>query len=108
MLTEPIKMHLYLNDAYTHYQPPKDPVDEAFTKENPYNWTQTVNRFIYNSSEVGTGDAAKFVMTVKNNPGYELPSTGGPGTDLIHVLGLLLMLIALGLDWVILRRRHIC
>ncbi len=54
MLTEPIEMRLYLNDAYTHYLPPKAAVDAAFTEDNPYNWTQTVNSFLYNSSEVGT------------------------------------------------------
>ena len=89
-LTEPIEMHLYLNDAYMHYLPPKDIVDKAFSDENPYNWTQTVNRFIYSSSDIGTGDAAKFVMTVKNNPGYELPSTGGFGTNWIYLSGIML------------------
>jgi hypothetical protein len=90
MSTEPIKMHLYLDDAYTHYLPPKDSVTEAFTEDNPYNWTQSVNRFVYNSSKTGEVDDATITIDVLNNPGVELPSTGGPGTNVIYLLGLLL------------------
>ena len=108
MLTEPIVMHLYLDDAYTHYMTPHGLITREQIADDPYNWTQTINRFVYDSSKEGVVDASKITIEVLNNPGITLPSTGGPGTDLIHALGLLLMLIALGLDWVILRRRHIC
>ena len=45
----------------------------------PYNWTQTVQKLTYADSKDGTGDDEKFVVEVLNNPGAELPSTGGPG-----------------------------
>ena len=92
--TSPIVMHLYLDNTYTHYLAPHGSVDAAFTAENPYNWTQTVTRFLYNDSENGTGDVSKFVMTVYNNPGVSLPNTGGPGTTLIYLLGIMLTAIA--------------
>ena len=87
-------MHLYLDNTYTHYLAPHGSVDAAFTAENPNNWTQTVTRFLYNDSENGTGDVSKFVMTVYNNPGVSLPNTGGPGTTLIYLLGIMLTAIA--------------
>lgn len=105
-LTSPVEMHLYLDSAYTHYLPPKSTVTKAFTEENPYNWTQTVSRFMYGESEVGTGDNNKFVMTVKNNPGVVLPEAGGPGTTWIYLIGSLL-LIGCGIALVTRRRMRI-
>ncbi len=91
---EPIEIRLYLDDIYTKYRPSGESIPETqiedYISGNPYNWIQTVSRFMYSDSEVGTGDTAKFVMTVKNNPGYELPSTGGPGTNLIYLFGIML------------------
>ena len=77
-----------LNDVYTDY---KSPFGTITTISNtPYNWTQTVNRLVYSDSKDGTGDVDKFIVEVLNNPGVELPSTGGPGTNLIYLLGLML------------------
>ncbi len=105
MVAEPIEMHLYLDDAYTHYLPPKDSVTEAFTEDNPYNWTQSVNRFVYNSSKTGEVDDTTITIEVLNNPGVELPSTGGPGTNLIYFLGIMLTGLA-GAGLVMKRRRR--
>jgi len=44
-------------------------------------------------------------LTVINNPGVELPSTGGPGTNLIYILGIMLTGLA-GAGLVMKRRRR--
>ena len=46
-----------------------------------------------------------YKVTVLNNPGVELPSTGGPGTNLIYLLGLLLTSFA-GTGILMKRRRR--
>ena len=38
-----------------------------------------------------------YIREVENTPGFELPSTGGPGTTLFTVSGLSLVLLALAL-----------
>lgn len=52
--------------------------------------------------------ASEGICTVqaKNYCGYELPSTGGPGTTLIYLLGALMLLIS-GSCMVLYRRRRI-
>jgi len=37
-----------------------------------------------------TNEAANIAFEVENEPGAELPSTGGPGTTLLYLLGILL------------------
>jgi len=46
-----------------------------------------------------------YVITVKNNPGVELPSTGGSGTNFIYFLGIMLTGIA-GTGLVMRRKRR--
>ena len=46
---------------------------------------------------------ASVVYKILNNAGYELPSTGGPGTTTIYLLGSILILGAGVLLW---RRRR--
>lgn len=70
----------------------------------PYNWTQTVQKLTYADSKDGTGDDEKFVVEVLNNPGAELPSTGGPGTSPIYLLGIMLTGLA-GAGLVMRRKR---
>lgn len=41
-----------------------------------------------------TADSGSFTITVKNEPGYVLPSTGGSGTKLFTILGTMLVLSA--------------
>ena len=53
-------------------------------------------------------DPATGVWTVKitNQSGYELPSTGGPGTNLIYFLGTILTVLA-GVGLVMRKRRRV-
>ncbi|MBR4164060.1 MAG: hypothetical protein IKR11_11095, partial [Solobacterium sp.] len=44
-----------------------------------------------------------FMITVANSSGYELPSTGGSGTALLHFCGLLLICLA-GIGMMIFRK----
>ena len=99
----PITIRLTLNDVYTDYKSPFGTITNV--SNTPYNWTQTVNRLIYSDSKNGTGDADKFIVEVLNNPGVELPATGGPGTTLLYLLGILLTGVA-GTGLVIKRRRR--
>ena len=103
MPAEPIEMHLYLDDAYTHYLAPHDSITKAQTVDNPYNWTQSVNRFVYNSSENAEINGTKITIEVLNTPGVVLPFTGGPGTWIFSILGSILILGAGVLLW---RRRR--
>ena len=81
-------IRLTLKDEYRDYKDPKPVITDI--SNTPYNWTQTVQKLAYANSKDGTGDDEKFVVEVLNNPGVELPSTGGPGTNLIYLIGLLL------------------
>ena len=105
MLTEPIVMHLYLDDAYTHYMTPHGSIAREQIADDPYNWTQTINRFVYDSSKEGVVDASKITIEVLNNPGITLPNTGGPGTNLIYIFGIMLTGLA-GVGLVMKRRRR--
>ena len=49
-------------------------------------------------------DDLSFTFNVENNPGVSLPSTGGPGTNLIYLLGTILTALA-GAGLVMRRRR---
>lgn len=72
-------------------------------KEDAVVITVTADDLIYedgtNISSDGTGrkyDKASKVYTLKvsNNAGYELPATGGPGTRLFYLLGMLMIILA--------------
>ena len=45
-------------------------------------------------TETTQNDTVLYTLVVSNNAGYELPSTGGPGTHLIYLFGLLFTAIA--------------
>ena len=47
-----------------------------------------------------------FTITVKNTPGVALPSTGGRGTGLLYLFGIMLTGIA-GVGFALRRRRRI-
>ena len=52
-----------------------------------------------NQSQSGNGvsydpAARTFTLTVTNSTGYALPNTGGPGTNLLYLLGGMLVLLA--------------
>ena len=64
----------------------------------------TYNQSGSNLSKSGHGvhydsAAEAYTLTVTNNAGYELPSTGGPGTRLFTILGSILVLGAGILLW---------
>ena len=44
-------------------------------------------------------------LSVQNTAGYELPASGGPGTWVYRIIGMLLVVSAGG--WLILRRRKV-
>ena len=50
-------------------------------------------------------NAESFAVTVGNTPGAALPNTGGPGTDLIYLFGIMLTGLA-GTGLVMKRRRR--
>ena len=70
--------------GYTYYVS-EDPVDGYL----PPKYFGSDGNQVMGASRIGTGG------TIRNDQiGYELPSTGGPGTTLIYLLGLLLTAIA--------------
>ena len=92
ILTEPVTIRLHLKDEYRDYKEPKPVITDI--SDTPYNWTQTVQKLIYSGSKDGTGDDEKFIVEVLNNPGVELPATGGSGTGLLYLMGILLTALA--------------
>ena len=53
-----------------------------------------VTNVVAGVSYVTEPDLALIVFTVGNNPGAELPASGGPGTTLLTILGIMLMAFA--------------
>ena len=53
---------------------------------------ETVGECLFNRSV--PGDDEKFIVSVLNNPGVELPATGGSGTGLLYLMGILLTALA--------------
>ena len=53
--------------------------------------------------EAGSSDANASV-TVENEPGVSLPSTGGPGTNLLYILGSMLIMLS-GAGFILLQRK---
>ena len=46
------------------------------------------------SSPLQPNEDGSFTITVSNNPGVALPSTGGPGVNLIYLFGIMLTGVA--------------
>jgi len=63
--------------------------------------TKTISHEV--SYKIGTGDSATGTVTIVNNHGTELPSTGGIGTTIFYIAGLVLVLGAAAI--VIARRK---
>ena len=61
-----------------------------------------------NLKETGTGDNTKYALevTVQNQATYELPATGGPGTLIYTLSGILLLGTALMVDFCMRRKRE--
>ena len=54
--------------------------------------------------EAGDGEEMVYTVSLRNTVGYELPSTGGPGTNLIYLIGTILTAVA-GTGLVMRKRR---
>ncbi len=115
----PIPVNLNISDIYT----PKPGTTTQTTKPDSgiYDWTQNASLVLNAESGVkrtnadNTADLTHSAVTansdmetiyyrITNNPGVELPSTGGPGTRLYTILGTILILGAGVLLW---RRRRL-
>ena len=115
----PIPVNLSISDAYI----PKPGTVTQTTKPDSgiYDWTQNASLVLNAESGVkrtnadNTADLTHSAVTansdmetiyyrITNNPGVELPSTGGPGTRLYTILGTILILGAGVLLW---RRRRL-
>ena len=59
----------------------------------------------HNSQASISQSAGVYIITVKNEPGAALPNTGGPGTNLIYLFGIMLTGLA-GTGLVMKRRRR--
>ena len=115
----PIPVNLSISDAYI----PKQGTTTQTTKPDSgiYDWTQNASLVLNAESGVkrtnadNTADLTHSAVTansdmetiyyrITNNPGVELPSTGGPGTRLYTILGTILIAGAGMLLW---RRRRL-
>ena len=65
--------------------------------------TPDLNDWITSETDNVTG-VTTYTIAIHNTTGYELPSTGGPGTSLIYILGVLLTGLA-GIGLVMRKRR---
>lgn len=65
----------------------------------PIYLTVDINQIDYEDESAKDHDVEVlvYIREVENTPGFELPSTGGPGTTLFAVSGLSLVLLALAL-----------
>ena len=72
--------------------------------EKPVKITVSASGVIYNQSDshlsssqegvIHQSETDPYTLTVTNNAGFELPSTGGPGTTLYYLLGTMLIVVA--------------
>ena len=117
----PIPVTLNINDSYI----PKPGTQSQTTKPEGgiYDWTQTASlslstdHGIRRTSEDGTQNITNigiqpdsingiYYYQIPNNPGVELPHTGGAGTALFYGLGMMLMLAGAAGLAVTRRRKH--
>ena len=102
-LPESLVINLNLTDSFT------DPVTGAAVDPASgglYNWTETARVTMSGTSSSGLVEADEGnsnsldsltsleIFKVHNNPGVELPSTGGPGTNVIYLIGLISVLFS--------------
>jgi len=118
MLTKPLKVTIDMAGHNTWTKLSDNSTSQ--TKPNPYvlsNWLQEATIKIWNPDDTAydpshtpvydhTNDTteASVVYKILNNAGYELPSTGGPGTRFFTILGSILTFGAGVLLW---RRRRL-
>ena len=119
MLADPVSVNLELTNTYT--PKPGDTASSTKPATGPYSWTQSAkltlgpSSWVRRTDETGTNDLTQAALSadtqsetmyydIANNAGAELPSTGGPGTDLIYLFGIILTGIA-GAGMITKRRR---
>ena len=96
------KYYLVETSAPAGYIPLSEPVEITVTASGvTYNQSDS-NLSQSNNGVIHQNETDPYTLTVTNNAGYELPSTGGSGTRLLTILGSILILGASLLLW---RRR---
>ena len=85
----PGKYLLYETAAKPGYNLPENPWKVTVTKTQ--NDEIVVSITDYDGTQISLSEE---VITLTNEPGVELPSTGGPGTKLIYLIGLISVFIA--------------
>ena len=108
MLTDPIPVSLELVNSYT----PKPGGTASSTKPSgPYDWTQSAkltmgtSSWVRRTDETGEEDLTQTALDpsaqnetmyydIANDAGVELPSTGGSGTTVFYMIGIILTAIA--------------
>ena len=119
MLADPVSVNLELTNTYT--PKPGDTASSTKPVTGPYSWIQSAkltlgpSSWVRRTDETGTNNLTQAALNadtqnetmyydIANNAGAELPSTGGPGTDLIYLFGIILTGIA-GAGMITKRRR---
>ena len=119
IMLAPIPVNLLLSDVFT---PKPGTATQTIKPESGiYDWVQNASLILDLESGVKRTDSDNTVdlthsvsanaeneiiyYRVTNNPGATLPNTGGPGTDLIYLLGIMLIGIA-GMGLMMKRRRE--
>ena len=88
MLT-PGTYYLFETKAPDGYNTLEAPI-EIIVSDGHINWTQGTHQIAKDSSREGDIVDHTATFNVQNTAGAELPSTGGPGTKLIYLIGLIL------------------
>ena len=98
------KYYLVETAAPAGYNLLSEPIEITVEKAGVrYNQSDS-GRSMSNQGVIHQNETDPYTLTVTNNAGYELPSTGGAGTRLFTILGSILILGAGGLLW---RRRRL-
>ena len=98
------KYYLVEDSAPAGYIPLTDPVVITVASTTGVSYKQSDSSLSQSGNGVNHDpESDVYTLTVTNNAGYELPSTGGPGTRLFTILGSLLIL---GAGVLLLRRRR--
>ena len=118
-LVDPIEVSLEITDSFTPL--PGTHSQDTKPDEGIYNWTQTAvltmdedDSAVKRTDKDRTEDlthkgldpdsrSTTMYYDVKNNPGVELPYTGGYGTTLFYILG---SILTLGAGMMLIRRRR--
>ena len=67
---------------------------EITVKADSVQYKQITNSLSLNNEGVSGGRDEGYTLVVTNNAGVELPSTGGPGTRMLYLLGIMLTSLA--------------